>query len=153
MWINALVKTTNCHLTCAKGRVSTTYLVRGPEENTKKTFTIDLKIAIINMFHLINHFLLSYYSKSFLMIFPHPNEASNSAHWKKKRVAIKVKKEGRRESEICNCSWVTLKPRSYLTLSMHAPTFENNILICICNWTLQSTEPLALNSLLVRFSS
>ena len=47
------------------------------------------------MFHLTNHFLLSYYLKSFRVIFPHPNEASNSVHWKKKRVAIKANKEGK----------------------------------------------------------
>ena len=27
----------------------------------------------------------------------------------------------------CDCSCVTLKPRNHLMLSMHAPTFENNI--------------------------
>ena len=51
---------------------------------------------------------------------------------KKKRggggVAIKAKKKAMRESEICDCSCVTLKPKNYVTLSMHAPTFENNIL-------------------------
>ena len=43
-------------------------------------------------------------------------------------VTIKAKKKGMRESEICDCSCVTLKPKNYVTLSMDAPTFENNIL-------------------------
>ena len=34
------------------------------------------------------------------------------------------------KSEICDCSCVTFKPRNYskMTLFMHAPTFEGNIL-------------------------
>ena len=69
-----------CHLNCAKGRVSTNIQYRRPEEKTKKPCNIDLKIAKIIMFQLTNHFLLSYYLKSFPIIFPHPNEASNSVH-------------------------------------------------------------------------
>ena len=74
-----LSKTTLSSYKC-KGKSEHKYSVQGATGKDKKTCNIDLKVAITNIFHLINHFLLSYYLKSFLTIFPHPNEASNGAH-------------------------------------------------------------------------
>ena len=52
--------------------------------------------------------------------FSYPNEASNGAHWKKKKGSNKSKKiEGRRESKI----WLLCLFETKITLSMHAPNF------------------------------
>ena len=74
-----LSKTTLSSKLC-KGKSEHKYSVQGARGKDKKICNIDLKIAKIIMVNLTNHFLLSYYLKSFPINFPHPNEDSNTVH-------------------------------------------------------------------------